>query len=117
MVDDPKLAKRLEHLRSQDAACCGRDPARLWQTVQGEALEGAVDRYEALADERRLGVLAMLAEVEELCACEIQAALDRSHATVNHHMDRLQEADLVEATRRGRWVYYSLAEGAQRWVP
>ena len=43
-------------------------------------------RARALADEQRLTAVAVLRREGELCACEIQAALGLTHATVSHHM-------------------------------
>jgi DNA-binding transcriptional ArsR family regulator len=115
---DPTLAKRLELLRGEDAACCALD-------LQGAATElraapgftDALRRAKALSDESRLLVAALLRERGELCGCELQAALGLTHATVSHHMATLQDAGLVVGERRGKWVHYRLATGAERYLP
>ena len=72
----------------------------------------ALARARALADEQRLTVVAILRREGELCACEIQAALGLTHATVSHHMSVLTSAGIVTAQRRGKWMYYQLKPGA-----
>jgi ArsR family transcriptional regulator len=74
-------------------------------------------RAQVIADESRYVTLELLRREKELCACEIQAALGVTHATVSHHMHALLEAGLVSAERRGKWVYYQLIrEHGQRAV-
>jgi DNA-binding transcriptional ArsR family regulator len=44
----------------------------------------------------------------ELCLCQIIGLLRLSPSTVSKHMAILNQAGLVEARKRGRWVYYQL---------
>lgn len=70
------------------------------------------DVLKALADERRLAVLRMLSQADELCACRLLERLDISQPTLSHHMALLVSAGLVSAERRGRWTYYRLERGS-----
>jgi ArsR family transcriptional regulator, arsenate/arsenite/antimonite-responsive transcriptional repressor len=45
-----------------------------------------------------------------LCACDIEEAVKLSQAAINHHMSLLRRAGLVNAEKRGRWIYYSRNE-------
>ena len=45
-----------------------------------------------------------------LCACDIETAVGLSQAAVSHHMGLLRRAGLVEAEKRGRWIFYSRNE-------
>lgn len=47
-----------------------------------------------------------------LCACDIESAVKLSQAAVSHHMGLLRRAGLVEAEKRGRWMYYRRNEAA-----
>lgn len=115
---DADLAERLETLRGQAASCCVSRLDELESQVREEAdLEVRREVHRALAEPKRLLACGLLARAGELCACEIQAVLEVSHATVSHHMERLTEAGLVEVDRRGRWAYYSLTEEGERWAP
>ena len=63
----------------------------------------------ALADENRLRALLAL-EGHELCACQIIELLELAPSTVSKHMSILAQAHLVQNRKKGRWVYYRLAE-------
>jgi len=70
----------------------------------------------ALAEPARLVLVRLLAHHGELCVCELQEALFLAQPTVSHHLKVLREAGLVEAQRRGSWVYYRLQRGAVKRV-
>jgi len=66
-----------------------------------------VEFAKALADETRQ-------EIMRLCCCcwlnvgEIVAALNVTQPTVSHHLAILKAANLVQARRDGRQIYYTL---------
>ena len=63
----------------------------------------------AIADPTRIGMLAALREAQApVCICDFTAAYDLAQPTISHHMAKLREAGLVEAQKRGIWVYYRL---------
>jgi len=78
----------------------------------------------ALGDPTRLKILELLKtrgrsccqlisrDEKGLCACDIEQAVGLSQAAVSHHMGQLRRAGLVNAEKRGRWVYYSRNESA-----
>jgi DNA-binding transcriptional ArsR family regulator len=110
---EPGLTPRLGRLSGENEECCVTDYENLAEGIlRAPGFAIALTRAGALSDQHRLLAIAMLRRRKELCACEIQAALGVTHATVSHHMGVLVEAGLVSAARRGKWVYYSLAEGA-----
>jgi ArsR family transcriptional regulator len=41
--------------------------------------------------------------------CDFTATFDLSQPTISHHMAKLRDAGLVEATKQGIWSYYRLA--------
>lgn len=67
------------------------------------------DVFSGLADETRLKMLKLLAK-EELCACELMAALDLTQPTTSHHLGILERSELVVSRREGKWVFYRLAD-------
>jgi len=76
----------------------------------------------ALADENRVRTLMFLRH-GELCVCQIIEMLGLAPSTVSKHLSILKQADLIDSHKKGRWVYYRLAEepspvvlGALDWV-
>ena len=63
----------------------------------------------ALADENRVRALLAL-QGRELCVCQIIELLQLAPSTVSKHMSILGQARLVDSRKKGRWVYYRLAE-------
>jgi ArsR family transcriptional regulator, arsenate/arsenite/antimonite-responsive transcriptional repressor len=66
------------------------------------------EAFKALGDPVRLRILNLLitASDGEICACDLVEPVGRSQPTVSHHLKVLREAGLVDAEKRGTWVYY-----------
>lgn len=63
--------------------------------------------FEALASAPRRKILAYLSEVD-LTAGEIAARFDMSKPAISKHLQILENAGLVESTKRGQFVHYAL---------
>jgi ArsR family transcriptional regulator len=63
--------------------------------------------FKALADETRLGIVALLSH-GELCVCHLQDALELPQPSVSRQLAILRAAGLVEDRREGSWVHYRL---------
>jgi len=61
------------------------------------------------ADKTRLMILELLAD-EELCSCEIMAALGLTEPTTSHHIGILERAGLVKSRREVNGVFYRLTD-------
>ncbi|HET7571846.1 MAG TPA: metalloregulator ArsR/SmtB family transcription factor [Gaiellaceae bacterium] len=88
--------------------CCGPATQPL---ARGEA-EALAARFRALADPARVAIVNRLAQADEVCVCDLNAALDLAQPTVSHHLRVLREAGLVDSTRRGTWAFYRLVPEA-----
>jgi len=66
--------------------------------------------FKALGDPVRLRLLSMIASAGggEVCVCDLTGAFHLTGPTISHHLRVLREAGLVDADRRGTWVYYRL---------
>jgi len=65
--------------------------------------------YSALADKNRLNILQLLM-FREMCVCELAAALNITQPNLTYHVKKLENTGLIRHDKRGKWVYYSLAD-------
>jgi DNA-binding transcriptional ArsR family regulator len=63
----------------------------------------------AIGESSRIKILLLLSK-REMCVCELESALGLPQPTVSHHLGLLEQADLVERSKRERWVFYSVRE-------
>ena len=68
--------------------------------------------FKALGDETRLRIMALLLGSQELCVCDLMAALDLPQSTVSRHLSYLRNAGLVDDRRQGIWMYYTINKGS-----
>jgi len=63
----------------------------------------------ALSDPNRVKIVKLLQHKSNLCVCELRSLLGIAQPTVSKHLKTLEEAGLVEYSKDGLWVNYSLA--------
>jgi ArsR family transcriptional regulator len=69
----------------------------------------ALDRLlKALADPTRLRIVGLL-QAGEVCVCHLHDTLKISQPKASRHLAYLRHAGVVEADKRGLWVYYRIA--------
>lgn len=73
----------------------------------GEDLRALSEFFTALGDPTRLRIVAALAS-QELCVCDLAAAIGQSESAVSHQLRRLSALRLVRSRREGRRVFYAL---------
>jgi len=64
--------------------------------------------FKGLSDPVRLRITHLLTQKDELCVCHLTDALCLPQSTVSRHLNTLRNSGLVEAERRGKWVYYRM---------
>ncbi|WP_204009595.1 ArsR/SmtB family transcription factor [Virgisporangium aurantiacum] len=76
--------------------------------MPAETAELLAPAFKALGDPVRLQLMSMIASAPdgEVCVCDLTPAFDLSGPTISHHLKTLRAAGLVDAERRGTWVYY-----------
>lgn len=72
-------------------------------------LTRAAQIFKALADETRLKIAYALT-IEELCVCDVSEIIGSSTATASHHLRFLRDLSLAKSRRKGKLVFYSLAD-------
>lgn len=61
----------------------------------------------ALSDPNRVRMLCAL-RAGELCVCQLIELLSLAPSTVSKHLSILNQAELIDSRKEGRWVYYRL---------
>ncbi|TNH28664.1 helix-turn-helix transcriptional regulator [Micromonospora orduensis] len=94
-------------------SCCAPLTQR---RVPAQAAAALAAAFKALGDPVRLQLMSMIASAEggEACVCDLTPAFDLTGPTISHHLRTLREAGLVDAERRGTWVYYRARPGVLR---
>ena len=64
--------------------------------------------FKAFADETRLRLLNLLAQRDH-CVCEFQSILRVPQPKISRHLAYLRRSGLVQETRHGKMIMYSLA--------
>ena len=72
-----------------------------------DALEGLSMTFKTLGDPSRIRILHALA-AEELCVCDLAAALEMGVSAVSHQLRLLRATRLVRLRREGRRTFYAL---------
>jgi DNA-binding transcriptional ArsR family regulator len=60
-----------------------------------------------LGESNRIKILLLLSR-REMCVCEIESALKLPQPTVSHHLSLLEQAGLLQRSKRARWVFYKV---------
>ena len=108
-----QTALTLTDLNTADAPCCPPITERRMPAATAAMLAPA---FKALGDPVRLQLMSMIASAPdgEICVCDLTPAFTLSGPTISHHLKSLREAGLVDAERRGTWVYYRPRRGLMR---
>jgi len=77
--------------------------------VEKESLHRAAGVFRALSDFENLRIL-MLLKKREMCVCELMVALNMKQPAVSYHLRLLREKGLIKSIRKGRWIFYSIAD-------
>ncbi len=64
--------------------------------------------HKALSDKSRLLIFELLLEKGEMCICEFSIALEKTQPTISHHIQKLEQADLIEGIKRGKFTHYRI---------
>jgi ArsR family transcriptional regulator len=82
------------------------------QAAMGHLVDDATaghlaETFKALSDPSRVRIVSLL-RGEELCVCDLAAALGMSQSAVSHQLRTLRDLRLVRWRREGRQIFYTL---------
>jgi len=80
------------------------------------AADRVASTFAVLADPTRARILHALSLSEELCVCDLALLLSISQSAMSHQLRILRDRDVVVRSKRGRMVYYRLADEHVRHV-
>ena len=76
-------------------------------------MKQAVAFANALADETRWRIVQLLCG-DALCVCELVDVLKLPQSTLSSHLGIIQRAGLLDAERRGKWMFYRVRDDYQK---
>ena len=79
------------------------------QLPKDEDFYDLADLYKMFSDSTRVRILWALSR-EEMCVCDIAVLLDMTKSAISHQLRALRLSNLVKYDKRGKEVYYSLAD-------
>jgi len=71
-------------------------------------MRDAAQFFKVLADEARLKIIWLLFHHDELCVCDIMAALGITQSKASRHLATLKHAGLVTGWKDALWSHYAL---------
>ena len=74
-----------------------------------EDFSDLADLYKMFSDSTRVRILWALSR-EEMCVCDIAVLLGMTKSAISHQLRALRFSNLVKYDKRGKEVYYSLAD-------
>lgn len=74
-----------------------------------QKIENSVNIFKALADETRLKIIDAIIK-ESKTVSQIVEIIGESQSGVSHQLKTLKESKIVKSERKGRCIYYSLAD-------
>jgi len=76
----------------------------------------ALQLFKNLSDDTRLTIVLLLKHANELCVCELTAALELSQPKISRHLAMLRESGLLQDRRSGKWIHYRLSPHIPAWA-
>lgn len=74
------------------------------------------DFFKCLSDPTRLDILKMVMAKDNVCVCEMTAALNLSQPKISRHLALLRNLSILLDQRKGQWVYYRLNPDLPEWA-
>ena len=80
------------------------------EKMDAEAVGHAAEMLRTLAHPARLRIIDVLNTTGELPVCEITEYLGLAQSATSQHLNHMRRGGLVKAERRGKTVWYSIAD-------
>jgi len=80
------------------------------EPISSERASALEDLFKILANDTRLKLLHTLARVEEMCVCDLAAAVDMTPQAISNQLQRLSDRGIVATRRGGNMIYYRVVD-------
>lgn len=80
-----------------------------------EELYDLAELFKVFGDSTRIRILFVLFEAE-VCVCDLAAALNMTQSAISHQLRILKQNKLVKSRRKGKSIFYSLADDHVRTI-
>ncbi|MGC9138467.1 MAG: ArsR/SmtB family transcription factor [Thermoplasmata archaeon] len=80
------------------------------EPVDIKKFEDLEEVLKILSNKTRLSILSVLMKYDEVCACELESALQMQQSTITSHLLRLYRAGVLKRREEWKFTYYSLQE-------
>lgn len=104
-----------EHIMKEEILCTTYAPhEKAIEKVRSsmpsdDALYDISELFKVFGDSTRTSILAALMQ-SELCVCDICTLLNMNKSAISHQLRVLRQTKLVKSRKKGKEVYYSLAD-------
>lgn len=76
-------------------------------------MKNTISILKSLSDGNRIRIIYALSFSKELCACQITELIGVTGATISRHLSVLSNAGIINKTKSGRWIYFSLNKNSE----
>ena len=106
------MVTKKTQLNKCDCKCIHEDKKELAEKALQEIheLNAIIDFFKNFADSTRLKILIVLDRVAAMCVCDIAVTLNMTKSAISHQLRYLKEYNLIKSEKRGKEVFYSLAD-------
>lgn len=66
--------------------------------------------FKALSDTTRLELFLIIAEMPNICLCNLEFCFSLSISNLSRHLKELDSAGLINSYKGGKWKYYFITE-------
>ncbi|PZM77145.1 MAG: transcriptional regulator [Candidatus Melainabacteria bacterium] len=103
-------AKPKNRLKKTQACCTIHATLSAQEPITSDQAAKLEDLFKVLANDTRLKLLHNLARVEEMCVCELAAAVEMTPQAISNQVHRLSDRGVVSTRRGGNMIYYRIID-------
>ena len=110
-MDEQNTIERCDYIHAHEDII-----AKVNETMPDEEiLYDLAELFKIFGDSTRIKILYVLFEAE-MCVCDIAQLLGMSQSAISHQLQVLKKSKLVKYRRKGKTVFYSLADSHVRTI-